>query len=734
MKIKIAKAKTIKTKTIKTKTIYMSIFLVFLITAQTLAAVPQATYDETLYINLDHYGTTTKTSIVKSYSLNGNTQITDYGNYDDVINMTDYTPFEKYEQNVVFDFSKSASLPKRFYFEGKEPELISVLPWDFDVSYKLNGVPSKAEAILGKSGLIEININVKPNENAIEYYKNNLILEASCIVDTDDILSVSAPGSQIITLGSLKTIMFFALPGEEGNFTIQIGSEDFEFNGIIFTIHPATMSQTEKINDLRDAKNDVEDSADAISDSLDIILDTLNGMQDSFYNTSEGLNKINIARETIQNSKGALYTEADSALNAMGELSESLEKYNGHFDTAINAVNDINRDLNTVNDSIQYFTSTLEDIKEVSENIKTDIDAIDELLTTADEDSEKWNKTLESLSSNLDKLSKNKDSLNAYLKGLSSASKNLATSLDTLSSDGNVRYISDNLMNSFGEGDVNSGGIWAVLYSIQYLSSDLSALSNNVGNICGLIADYDNKPNNFDITQLSADLSDLSKLSQNIINNIYSHSDDFHNILSNSSELTNIISDASQKSQTTLESINKTVDTANKYKSELEKLISDSKTTVEKTNNSVITLKNFMSKLKDMLQNAGEDFNSGTDETLNGVIDSLLQSITALSQTDVIKNSKDTIKELAEQKWDEYTGEDNNALNIDSSLPPLSFTSAQNESPQNIQIILRTDEIKHNDDTEAPDINEDIEASGTIFTRIISVFKKLFNSIISLFK
>jgi len=114
MKIKIAKAKTIKTKTIKTKTIYMSIFLVFLITAQTLAAVPQATYDETLYINLDHYGTTTKTSIVKSYSLNGNTQITDYGNYDDVINMTDYTPFEKYEQNVVFDFSKSASLPKRF--------------------------------------------------------------------------------------------------------------------------------------------------------------------------------------------------------------------------------------------------------------------------------------------------------------------------------------------------------------------------------------------------------------------------------------------------------------------------------------------------------------------------------------------------------------------------------------------------------------------------------------------
>ena len=106
-------------------------------------------------------------------------------------------------------FHKVPKPPTRFYFEGKDPELVSPLPWDFDVSYKLNGVPYKAEDLPGSSGLIEINIDAIPNENAIDYYKNNFMLEAACVVDMDKVLSVEAPGSQMATVGSLKTNSVF---------------------------------------------------------------------------------------------------------------------------------------------------------------------------------------------------------------------------------------------------------------------------------------------------------------------------------------------------------------------------------------------------------------------------------------------------------------------------------------------------------------------------------------------
>mgnify|MGYP000562107539 FL=1 len=47
-----------------------------------------ADVDETMYVNLDYYGKTTKVNVVKGVNLNGLGEITDYGNYTNV---------EKYE-------------------------------------------------------------------------------------------------------------------------------------------------------------------------------------------------------------------------------------------------------------------------------------------------------------------------------------------------------------------------------------------------------------------------------------------------------------------------------------------------------------------------------------------------------------------------------------------------------------------------------------------------------------
>lgn len=47
-----------------------------------------ADIDETMYVNLDYYGKTTKVNVVKGVNLNGLGEITDYGNYINVENMS----------------------------------------------------------------------------------------------------------------------------------------------------------------------------------------------------------------------------------------------------------------------------------------------------------------------------------------------------------------------------------------------------------------------------------------------------------------------------------------------------------------------------------------------------------------------------------------------------------------------------------------------------------------------
>ena len=49
------------------------------------------TYDEAYYATLDYYGNLLEGSMVKSYALNGKDSLTDYGVYDEVVNLTDGT-------------------------------------------------------------------------------------------------------------------------------------------------------------------------------------------------------------------------------------------------------------------------------------------------------------------------------------------------------------------------------------------------------------------------------------------------------------------------------------------------------------------------------------------------------------------------------------------------------------------------------------------------------------------
>lgn len=400
-----------------------------LLPAASAAALPAAC-DETYYATLDYYGGLQDASVVKSYRLNGNASITDYGVYDQVVNLTDDRLPTGENGAVTFDLGEDA--PEKFYFEGKTRKPFEALPWNISVSYTLNGAPALAEDLAGKTGLVEILLDVTANPAASEYSRNNLVLTAAAAFNDDDITALEAPGAEVQMVGNLRAVLFMVLPGEEQHYVIRVGSDDFSFSGLILLAVPATLQQLEQVQDLREAKEKGEDSLDAISDSMDAILNSMEGMSGSLNAAAAGLDQLNDARNTLSEQKGQVYDKTDLALGDLHALANTLGSLDKYSATASQAITDLNGNLNDLNGAAQALKPELENTRKAITAIQSDTRALTRLL----EDVESYNKKATDISSSLadqlEDMNTNMDELQLDLYRLRNA-LNSATGVSELS-------------------------------------------------------------------------------------------------------------------------------------------------------------------------------------------------------------------------------------------------------------------------------------------------------------
>ena len=332
-----------------------------------------ATYDEAYYAMTDYYGNLTDGSVVKSYRTNGIATLTDYGDYDEIINLTDGTVPARNGGMTTFRLDEKA-LPGTFYFEGKTTKPFQQLPWTISMSYTLNGVPTKAEDLAGQAGVVEIRLDIVPNERASEYARNNYTLEAMTIFNQDDILSLEAPGAQVQLIGNLRAVLFLGLPGEECHYTIRVGSEDFAFGGMTFLMVPATLSQLEEIAKLSERKDDLEDNYNKLSGSIDSLLDAMTAMTGSLNASANGLEQLNKARGIFSDGKGVIYSGTDALREDLSNLADVLEPVEGQIEALSKTISDSKSVLNSM-------SNTSSDLRDELENLEY---ALDRLENTGD--------------------------------------------------------------------------------------------------------------------------------------------------------------------------------------------------------------------------------------------------------------------------------------------------------------------------------------------------------------
>lgn len=385
------------------------------------AAIPAAV-DETYYATLDYYGAVQDASVVKSYRLNGARSITDHGSYDEIVNLTDSLAPSVDGDAVTFTFGEDA--PEKFYFEGKTQKPFEELPWNIAVSYKLNGAPALAEDLAGKTGLVEIFLDVTLNPAAPAYSKDNLVLTAAAMFNDDDVTSLEAAGAEVQMIGNLRAVLFMVLPGEEQHFVIRVGSDGFSFSGLILLAVPATLQQLEQVKDLREAKEKGEDSLDAIGDSMDAILDAMEGMSGSLNAAAYGLDQLNSARDTLQNSKGEVYDKTDLALGDLDALANTLGNLDKYSATASHAITDLNGNLNDLNASAQALKPELENTRKAIAAIQGDTKALTQLLEDVEGYNKKATDVTSSLADQLKDMNTNMSSLQLSLYRLRNALDN----------------------------------------------------------------------------------------------------------------------------------------------------------------------------------------------------------------------------------------------------------------------------------------------------------------------
>ena len=337
------------------------------------AAAPRVQVDETMYVNLDYYGTATQINVVKGCTTNGLTEYTDYGTYDKVVNMTDDTAPEIGDGTVTWKLPEKNS---RFYYQCTMPKNSVDLPWTFDVSYKLNGVEADASKLAGASGLVEVNVKATPNEKAKAYYKNNMVLTVLVPVDMEKCYSVDAPGAQVQSIGSYQAAMFAVLPGEDGDFTVRVGTDNYENIGVIMMMVPGTLDELNRIKDLKEAKDTWREDGNKMYDSMNALLKTMESMKSDVSGVKGGLANLDQARGTVSANRKqieALSTQALADLQAVTDQTTVMIPY---LQTARDAVTDINSNT-------QALSNTMEDMQDELDRLYDRLGGLSKSLRSA---------------------------------------------------------------------------------------------------------------------------------------------------------------------------------------------------------------------------------------------------------------------------------------------------------------------------------------------------------------
>lgn len=275
---------------------------------------------ENVYVNLGTDGEASDAYVVNHFSIKDPGTITDYGNYEDVKNLTTLDTLTKKGNRVDFQAGKG-----EFYYQGEIKN--AQLPWNFSIAYELDGKTVTGEELAGKDGKLKITFQSEKNDAATGTFYDNYLMQISLTLDCSKAENIVADGATIADAGADRQLSFTVLPGNDAKFTIEADVQNFEMSGFSIAAIPYHMDFdmdsfdmgdfTDQISELTDAVQKLDSGTDDLADGLEKLCKGNAGLLDGSRQLKNGIRKLS--------------DNSSSIVEASSEIKKALETINAQL-------------------------------------------------------------------------------------------------------------------------------------------------------------------------------------------------------------------------------------------------------------------------------------------------------------------------------------------------------------------------------------------------------------------
>lgn len=268
--------------------------------------------DESVYVNADESGATTKITVsnwLKNAGINGT--INDESDLKDIQNVKGDETFTQNGEDVQWSAGSND-----IYYQGTTDK---ELPVGVEIKYELDGKEIAAKDLLGQSGKLKITVsytNKSKSTQTINGEKQEMytpfVMATGIILPDDKFSNVEVDDGKIINEGSNNIVVGFGMPGmaesldldedaadklPEG-FTVTADVTDFSIGNTITFASPSILSDLEldDIDDLDDLENKLEklvDSSEDLVDGSKKLSNKMGELEDKFDDYQDGEKSLN---------------------------------------------------------------------------------------------------------------------------------------------------------------------------------------------------------------------------------------------------------------------------------------------------------------------------------------------------------------------------------------------------------------------------------------------------------
>lgn len=439
--------------------------------------------EEVVYVKLNDNG-----SINNVYVVNGfedKKQITDYGNYINVLNLSNDKPLEF--ANGVLEM-KSPVDNGIFYYQGEMDT--KELPWNIKIRYFLDGESIKAEDLAGKSGKVEINIDIKQNKSVNKEFYDNYALQIGLNLDGERCKNINAENGTVASAGSTKAITYMKLAGTDANYKLTADVVDFEMDAI--SINGINMGMDVDIN-LSDMTKDLDKLVDAIKminggtsdlksglDAYSVGVNELNkGALKLDYGISQyknGVVELNEGMKGLSNGisdykvgVNTLYSSSQNVVSIFDEIINKVKAFEDKLQDLLDKIKPLNKEVKELSNQSSKYKNNLNNY---DDNVKNSINNIKSTLS--EEQLALIENELNNIENNTNNLHSNYNDLYSKLDNINKEAKDLNTVIEDIKI--KIPSLSEVLQTIYGYVSEFNNGIGALNTGIEDIDSGMKGL------------------------------------------------------------------------------------------------------------------------------------------------------------------------------------------------------------------------------------------------------------------